>query len=135
MARLAAALHRGLGRPDADHVRVDGSRHLSEWDVDSLPGYRGARPVRIGNAASTQHQIDVYGEVLDCLDLARRAGIDITPHQEAIATTHRGPSGRGLADPGLGHLGGENGAAELHIFQSDGLGRVRPCIAQPWPVP
>ena len=64
--------------------RVDGSRHLSEWEVDNLPGYRGARPVRIGNAASTQHQIDVYGEVLDCLDLARRAGIEITPHHEEI---------------------------------------------------
>ena len=84
MARLAAALHRGSAAQMRIMYRVDGSRHLSEWDVDSLPGYRGARPVRIGNAASTQHQIDVYGEVLDCLDLARRAGIDITPHQEAI---------------------------------------------------
>ena len=64
--------------------RLDGSRHLSEWEVDNLPGYRGARPVRIGNAASTQHQIDVYGEVLDCLDLARRAGIEITRHHEEI---------------------------------------------------
>ncbi len=35
--------------------RVDGSRHLSEWMVDTLPGYRYASPVRIGNAASTQH--------------------------------------------------------------------------------
>ena len=64
--------------------RLDGSRHLSEWEVGSLPGYRGARPVRIGNAASNQHQIDVYGEVLDCLDLARRAGIAITPHHEEV---------------------------------------------------
>lgn len=61
--------------------KVDGSRRLSERTVDSLPGYRDARPVRIGNAASTQHQVDVYGEVLDCLSFARRAGISATPQQ------------------------------------------------------
>jgi GH15 family glucan-1,4-alpha-glucosidase len=64
--------------------RVDGSRHLSEWMVESLPGYRYARPVRIGNAASTQHQIDVFGEILDVLDLARRGGV-VTSAQEAFA--------------------------------------------------
>lgn len=74
------------GSPDKMQImyRVDGSRHLSEWTVDSLPGYRDARPVRIGNAASTQHQVDVYGEVLDCLSLARRAGIEVTPHQAEV---------------------------------------------------
>ena len=61
--------------------RVDGSRHLSEWTVDALPGYREARPVRVGNAASTQKQLDVYGEVLDTLALARRVGIAATDHQ------------------------------------------------------
>ena len=64
--------------------RVDGSRHLDEWKVKALPGYRGAEPVRIGNAASTQHQIDVYGEVLDCLSLARKAGITITEHHKQV---------------------------------------------------
>ncbi len=64
--------------------RVDGSRHLSEWTVDTLPGYRYASPVRIGNAASTQHQIDVYGEVLDCLSLARTGGLETT-EQEIVA--------------------------------------------------
>lgn len=63
--------------------RVDGSRHLPEWTVDALPGYRFAKPVRIGNAASTQHQLDVYGEVLDCLDLARRGGVPAS-HQESV---------------------------------------------------
>ena len=56
--------------------RVDGSRHLSEWEVDALPGYRYAKPIRIGNAASTQHQVDVYGEVLDTLALGRTVGIE-----------------------------------------------------------
>jgi GH15 family glucan-1,4-alpha-glucosidase len=64
--------------------RVDGSRHLSEWMVETLPGYRYASPVRVGNAASTQHQIDVFGEVLDALALARRGGLPTT-QQEAAA--------------------------------------------------
>ena len=62
--------------------RVDGSRHLSEWTVDTLPGYRYASPVRVGNAASTQHQIDVYGEVLDCLSLARKGGLAVSKQEE-----------------------------------------------------
>lgn len=63
--------------------RVDGARHLDEWTVGALPGYRGAMPVRIGNAASTQHQIDVFGEVLDCLSLARKVGIEMNEqHKE-----------------------------------------------------
>ena len=74
------------GRPEALRImyRVDGSRHLSEWMADALPGYREARPVRIGNAASTQEQLDVYGEVLDTLALARRAGIAATEHQRTV---------------------------------------------------
>ncbi len=64
--------------------RVDGSRHLSEWTVDTLPGYRYAAPVRIGNAASTQHQIDVFGEVLDALDLARRGGVQTTAQETEV---------------------------------------------------
>ena len=55
--------------------RLDGARHLQEWQADWLPGYRWARPVRIGNAAATQRQIDVFGELLDAFDLAHRAGI------------------------------------------------------------
>ena len=64
--------------------RVDGSRHLSEWSVDTLPGYRYSSPVRVGNAASSQHQIDVFGEVLDCLSLAREGGL-ATTEQEKMA--------------------------------------------------
>ncbi|TCG05982.1 hypothetical protein BZM27_29765 [Paraburkholderia steynii] len=65
----------------AEHIRVmyrvDGSRHLPEWTADWLDGYRYARPVRIGNAAAAQRQIDVLGEVLDSLDIARRAGLPV----------------------------------------------------------
>jgi GH15 family glucan-1,4-alpha-glucosidase len=77
------------GSPERMRImyRVDGSRHLSEWTVDTLPGYRYATPVRVGNAASTQHQIDVYGEVLDCLSLARKGGLPVC-EQERVAQLH-----------------------------------------------
>jgi GH15 family glucan-1,4-alpha-glucosidase len=52
--------------------------------VETLPGYRHTSPVRIGNAASTQHQIDVFGEVLDALALARRGGVPMS-QQESVA--------------------------------------------------
>jgi GH15 family glucan-1,4-alpha-glucosidase len=54
---------------------VSGERHLMEWEADWLPGYRGNGPVRIGNAAYRQTQLDVYGEVMDVLHLARERGL------------------------------------------------------------
>ena len=54
---------------------VAGERRLTELEIGWLPGYEGARPVRIGNAAHDQLQLDVYGEVMDVLHLARRGGI------------------------------------------------------------
>ncbi|MFT8244495.1 glycoside hydrolase family 15 protein [Roseomonas sp. BN140053] len=59
--------------------RVDGARHLEEWEVPWLPGYDGAKPVRVGNAAVEQHQLDIFGEVLDCTFLAESTGIERTP--------------------------------------------------------
>src|SRR4051812_17262304 len=52
-----------------------GERRLTEYEVPWLAGYEGAAPVRIGNAASDQLQLDVYGEVLDALYQARRMGL------------------------------------------------------------
>jgi len=54
---------------------IAGERRLPELELDWLPGYQGARPVRIGNAASRQLQLDVFGEVLDALHLSRRVGL------------------------------------------------------------
>ena len=45
---------------------VKGERQLIEWEVDWLPGYEKSRPVRVGNAAAGQLQLDIYGEVMDC---------------------------------------------------------------------
>ncbi len=82
--------------------RLDGGRHLDEYEIPELPGYRGAKPVLIGNEAAKQHQIDVYGEVLDCLDLARRAGIEITPHHVAVERRIADHLGKVWNTPGSG---------------------------------
>ena len=57
---------------------LDGTRRLTESTLDWLPGYRGASPVRVGNAAAAQFQLDVWGEVLDGLHLSREAGVAVT---------------------------------------------------------
>ncbi len=52
---------------------IDGARRLPEMELDWLKGYEGSRPVRVGNAAADQLQLDVWGEVLDGLSLTRQA--------------------------------------------------------------
>jgi GH15 family glucan-1,4-alpha-glucosidase len=54
---------------------VGGERRLTEFELTELPGYEGSAPVRIGNAASEQLQLDVYGEVMDSLFIARTKGL------------------------------------------------------------
>ena len=58
---------------------VTGERRLDEYELPWLPGYGGAKPVRVGNAAAKQFQLDVYGEVMDTLHLARAAGLEPEP--------------------------------------------------------
>jgi GH15 family glucan-1,4-alpha-glucosidase len=55
------------GSPDQVQIMYGlyGERRLVEWEADWLPGYENSRPVRVGNAASSQLQLDIYGEVLD----------------------------------------------------------------------
>jgi GH15 family glucan-1,4-alpha-glucosidase len=56
------------GSPDQVQIMygLKGERQLHEWTIDWLPGYEKSRPVRVGNAASMQVQLDIYGEMLDC---------------------------------------------------------------------
>ncbi len=54
---------------------IDGERRLTELELPWLPGYQGAKPVRIGNAASNQLQLDVYGEVMDVFYQGRKGGM------------------------------------------------------------
>jgi GH15 family glucan-1,4-alpha-glucosidase len=58
---------------------IRGERQMPEWVVPWLPGYEGAAPVRIGNGAASQFQLDVYGEVMDTLHVARAAGLETEP--------------------------------------------------------
>ncbi len=74
------------GDPSTLHIMygVEGARRLPELELPWLPGYEGSRPVRIGNAAVNQLQLDVYGEVMDALHLSRRAGIAHDPNSWAL---------------------------------------------------
>jgi GH15 family glucan-1,4-alpha-glucosidase len=65
------------GRPEQMQLMygVEGERRLPEFELGWLPGYAGSSPVRIGNAASEQFQLDVYGELMDALHQARLHGI------------------------------------------------------------
>jgi len=60
--------------------RVDGTSDLTEETLDHLEGWRGSRPVRIGNGAADQLQLDIYGEAMDALLLADATGVQVT-HQ------------------------------------------------------
>lgn len=55
-----------------------GERRLMEFELPQLSGYENSKPVRIGNAASQQFQLDVYGEVMDAMHFARRVGINVS---------------------------------------------------------
>jgi GH15 family glucan-1,4-alpha-glucosidase len=75
-------LHRSIaGSPDQLQIMygIAGERQLMEWEVPWLPGYQGAAPVRVGNAAAGQVQLDVYGEVMSALHWSRRSGLAAPP--------------------------------------------------------
>jgi GH15 family glucan-1,4-alpha-glucosidase len=65
------------GAPDQLQIMygIEGEHRLTEFEATWLPGYEESRPVHIGNAASTQFQLDVYGEVLQAIYEARRLGL------------------------------------------------------------
>jgi GH15 family glucan-1,4-alpha-glucosidase len=70
-------LRAAAGKPEQIHIMygLGGERRLPELELPWLPGYEGSAPVRIGNAASTQLQLDVYGEIVDAMHLALRSGL------------------------------------------------------------
>jgi GH15 family glucan-1,4-alpha-glucosidase len=72
------------GKPSQVQIMygLAGERRLNEWEVPWLSGYQGAKPVRIGNAAATQLQLDIYGEVMDVLYQAASKGIG-SPERDA----------------------------------------------------
>jgi GH15 family glucan-1,4-alpha-glucosidase len=90
------------GSPDKLQIMygVTGNRRLTEDVLPWLPGYEGSAPVRIGNAASEQFQLDVYGEALDMLLTASTA----LPKVE-VGERERGPTANALISNGLWDLG------------------------------
>ena len=64
---------------DPSHIQImygiGGEQRIPEFEIPQLPGYEGSKPVRVGNAAAGQLQIDIYGELLDALYQARKRGL------------------------------------------------------------
>ncbi|MFB9909190.1 glycoside hydrolase family 15 protein [Allokutzneria oryzae] len=78
--RIREGAGSGASGPLNIMYRVDGSSDLTEEVLDHWSGYLGSRPVRVGNNAADQLQLDIYGEAMDSLFVADRAGIQ-TPHR------------------------------------------------------
>lgn len=95
---------------------IAGERRLPERELDSLPGYLGAQPVRVGNGAVSQYQADVVGEVMVALDTARRCGVAETefswPLQRALLSYVQNNVSR--PDAGIWEIRG----AEQHFTHS-----------------
>ncbi|MDQ2810677.1 MAG: glycoside hydrolase family 15 protein [Actinomycetota bacterium] len=81
---------------------VAGERRLTEWEAHWLPGYEGSAPVRIGNAAADQLQLDVYGEVIDALELSWRSGLHDDEHTWSLQRSLLGFLERHWAEPDEG---------------------------------
>ncbi|MGA2055523.1 MAG: glycoside hydrolase family 15 protein [Bradyrhizobium sp.] len=77
------------GSPDNMQIMygIKGQRRLLEWEAGWLPGYEGAQPVRIGNAAHAQLQLDVYGELIDAFYQSRVAELNLDQGSWALALT------------------------------------------------
>lgn len=74
-------LRAAAGNPDQLQIMygVAGERRLPELELDWLSGYEASLPVRVGNAASLQFQLDVFGELMEAIDMARSAGAETDP--------------------------------------------------------
>ena len=90
-----------------------GERRLTEWEVPWLPGYENSQPVRIGNAAHNQLQLDIFGEVMDALHQARQGGLGANEAGWAMQREFLAASGEDLARAGRRHLGSAQRAASI----------------------
>ena len=118
----------GTGDPTAIQIMygVGGERRLTEFELEELPGYEGSKPVRVGNAASEQFQLDVYGEVAGVHVHRRRGARQDREGVVAPLARHHRARRDDLARARRRYLGGAWAAAALHVLEGDGVGRLRP---------
>ena len=81
---------------------IMGQRRLTEWEAPWLPGYEGAQPVRIGNAAHAQLQLDVYGELMDVFHQSRAAKLNFGEESWALERALLDHLGKIWSDPDSG---------------------------------
>ena len=107
--------------------RVDGSSDLEEEALEHWEGYRGSGPVRIGNGAADQLQLDIYGEAMDSIYFGRPARASRSATRAGRRSAERARlARRALGPAGGGHLGDPRRPAGLHLRPGDVLGRARP---------
>ena len=112
---------------------IDGEKDLTEHTLDHLSGYADSRPVRVGNGAWDQHQNDVWGMILDAVDIHIRQGAAqiVKPTWEGLATLVEAAI-KHCRRPRPGHLGDPRRPRALHGLQGPVLGGHGP--RQPtWP--
>jgi GH15 family glucan-1,4-alpha-glucosidase len=82
-------LRAAAGSPENMQIMygIMGQRRLLEWEAGWLPGYEGAQPVRVGNAAHAQLQLDVYGELIDAFHQSRMAALELDRESWALGRT------------------------------------------------
>ena len=105
--------------------RLNGGARAPERTL-RLDGYRGSRPVRTGNAAASQRQLDTYGELLQTAWLHANTGHQIDRRHRPTAGRDGRPRLRDLAPTRRRDLGGAKRAEALHPVQDDVLDRARP---------
>ena len=104
---------------------IDGRSELTEETLDHFEGYRGSKPVRIGNGAYDQLQLDIYGELMDSVYLYNKYGRPIS-HDGWVELSAVDRLGlRELGPARRGDLGGARRPARLHVLPADVLGRAR----------
>ena len=106
-----------------DHVRGGRQEDIHEAVLDHLEGYRGSRPVRIGNNAVEQRQIDVYGELMDSVYLYNRE-VPISYDLWVGLSKRLDWLSAALGGTGRGGVGDPRPAPAVHLLGPDDLGRL-----------